>query len=129
METEEIIVAAGCFWGVQYYLERLPGVLKTEVGYSGGSVEHTTYDAVCGKKKGHYEPLLIVFDSDKTDLTTVMPYFFEIHDPTQKNGQGPDLGPQYWSDVYYYVDNEIRLRRLDFNVSIAYILGYKIKRK
>ena len=108
LETEEIIVAGGCFWGVQYYLDRLPGVLKTEVGYSGGSLDHPSYDAVCGQKTGHYEALRIVFDSDKTNLTTVIQYFFEIHDPAQKNGQGPDLGPQYLSAVFYYDDKQRR---------------------
>ena len=125
LETEEIIVAAGCFWGVQHYLDRLPGVLKTEVGYSGGSLEHPSYDAVCGQKTGHYEALRIVFDSDKTDLTTVIQYFFEIHDPTQKNGQGPDLGPQYLSAVFYYDDKQKRcvqavmdeLRAMDYDLS------------
>lgn len=106
LETEEIIVAAGCFWGVQYYLDRLPGVLKTEVGYSGGSVDNPTYEEVCRKKTGHYEALRIVFDSDQTDLTTVIRYFFEIHDPTQKNGQGPDIGPQYLSAVFYYDERQ-----------------------
>ncbi len=108
LETEEIIVAAGCFWGVQYYLDRLPGVLKTEVGYSGGSVDNPSYEDVCNKKTEHYEALRIVFDSDKTDLTTVIQYFFEIHDPTQKDGQGPDLGPQYLSAVFYYDDKQQR---------------------
>lgn len=108
LETEEVIVAAGCFWGVQYYLDRLPGVLKTEVGYSGGSVDNPSYEDICNKKTGHYEALRIVFDSDKTDLTTVIQYFFEIHDPTQKDGQGPDLGSQYLSAVFYYDDKQKR---------------------
>lgn len=102
LNTEEIIVAAGCFWGVQYYLDRLPGVIKTEVGYSGGDVQNPTYEEVCRKQSGHYEVLRIIFDCDKTDLNTVVRYFFEIHDPTQTDGQGPDLGPQYRSAVFYY---------------------------
>ncbi|MCD6046199.1 MAG: msrA3, partial [Gammaproteobacteria bacterium] len=106
LETEEIILAAGCFWGVQYYLAQLPGVLKTEVGYSGGSLEEPSYEAVCSQKTGHYEALRVIFDSDKINLTSVIQYFFEIHDPTQKNGQGPDLGPQYLSAIFYYDDKQ-----------------------
>lgn len=124
LESEEIIVAAGCFWGVQYYLDRLPGVLKTEVGYSGGSLEHPSYEAVCGKETGHYEALRIVFDSNKVDLTTVIQYFFEIHDPTQKNGQGPDLGPQYLSAVFYYDEEQRRTVQAVMNELSA--MGYDL---
>ncbi len=102
LNTEEIILAAGCFWGVQYYLDRLPSVLKTEVGYTGGHVAHPTYEAVCQKKTGYYEALRVIFDCDQIDLSTVIRYFFEIHDPTQTDGQGPDVGPQYLSAVFYY---------------------------
>lgn len=128
LNTEEVIVAAGCFWGVQYYLDRLPGVIKTEVGYSGGDSQDPTYEEVCSKKSGHYEVLRIIFDSDKTNLTTVIRYFFEIHDPTQTDGQGPDLGPQYLSAVFYY-DEPQRLQIqavMDELRAMGYDLGTRL---
>ncbi len=105
-KTEEIILAAGCFWGVQYYLDRLPGVIKTEVGYSGGHIESPSYEIVCTKTSGHLEVLRVLFDPEKTNLEAVLKYFFEIHDPTQMNGQGPDHGPQYLSAIFYYDEQQ-----------------------
>ena len=102
LDTEEIILAAGCFWGVEHYLQRLSGVLKTEVGYTGGSLNNPSYEAVCRKDSGHFEALRVLFDPKKRNLTDVLKYFFEIHDPSQTDGQGPDLGPQYRSAIFYY---------------------------
>ncbi len=99
---EEIILAAGCFWGVEYYLKRLPGVLETEVGYTGGSLNNPSYEAVCRKDTGHFEAIRVVFDPAKISCTDVLKYFFEIHDPSQIDGQGPDLGPQYRSAIFYH---------------------------
>jgi peptide methionine sulfoxide reductase msrA/msrB len=124
LNTEEIIVAAGCFWGVQYYLDRLAGVIKTEVGYIGGDLQNPTYEEVCSKKSGHYEALRVIFDTDKTDLSTVIKYFFEIHDPTQTNGQGPDLGPQYLSAVFYY--NEQQQQTVQTIMDTLQSLGYDL---
>ena len=124
LETEEIIVAGGCFWGVQYYMDRLPGVLKTEVGYTGGDADAPSYEEVCGKRTGHYEALRIVFDNQKTDLMTVVKCFFEIHDPTQQDGQGPDLGPQYLSAVFYYDDEQKKVCQEIIDELIA--LGYDV---
>lgn len=102
LDTEEAIVAGGCFWGVDYYLRRLPGVLKTEVGYTGGNTENPTYDDVCRGTTGHVEAVRVVYDPKKITYENVLRHFFEIHDPTQKNGQGPDIGSQYLSVVFYY---------------------------
>ncbi len=102
LDTEEIIVAAGCFWGVQYYFNQLNGVVKSEVGYTGGATIYPTYNDVCNGYTGHYEAVRIVYDATKIDYASVIKYFFEIHDPTQKNGQGPDLGHQYQSAIFYY---------------------------
>ncbi len=101
-DTEEIILAAGCFWGVEYYLKRLTGVLKTEVGYTGGALSDPSYEDVCQKKSGHIEALRVLFDPHKISCTALLRYFFEIHDPCQRDGQGPDLGPQYHSAIFYY---------------------------
>lgn len=102
IDTEEAIVAGGCFWGVDYYLSRLPGVLKVEVGYSGGVIENPTYDAVCSGQTGHYEVARVVFDIAKTNYYAVLKRFFEIHNPCQPTGQGPDIGQQYQSVVFFY---------------------------
>lgn len=102
LDSEEAIVAGGCFWGVDYYLRQIPGVLAVEVGYTGGIVTEPTYQQVCDGNSGHYEAIRVVYDSTKTDYHTILKRFFEIHDPTQRNGQGPDFGQQYRSAVFYY---------------------------
>jgi peptide methionine sulfoxide reductase msrA/msrB len=102
LDTEEAIVAGGCFWGIQYYLEQLPGVLKTEVGYTGGTLQHPSYAEVCTGASGHFESVRVVYSPDQLTYEDLLKYFFEIHDPTQQNGQGPDQGPQYRSAIFYY---------------------------
>ncbi len=100
-DTEEAILAAGCFWGVEYYLKRLPGVLKTEVGYTGGPTQNPNYQDVCSHQSGHIEALRVLYNPAVLSYESLVKYFFEIHDPTQTNGQGPDLGPQYLSAIFY----------------------------
>ena len=102
LDSEEAILAGGCFWGVDYYLRRVSGVLKVEVGYTGGMVLNPSYEQVCSGNTGHYEAVRVVYDQSKTDYHTILKRFFEIHDPTQKTGQGPDLGQQYQSAIFYY---------------------------
>ncbi|WP_419419796.1 bifunctional methionine sulfoxide reductase B/A protein [Legionella sp. D16C41] len=106
LDTEEAIVAGGCFWGIDYFLKLIPGVLKVEVGYSGGAVQEPTYEQVCSGTTGHYEAARVVYDRAKVDYHTVIKRFFEIHDPIQSNGQGPDIGPQYRSAIFYYDDEQ-----------------------
>jgi peptide methionine sulfoxide reductase msrA/msrB len=100
-DTQEAIFAGGCFWGLGYLLAKVPGVLKIEVGYIGGHVENPTYKMICQGNTGHLEAARIIFDSQKTNFEEIAKTFFEIHDPTQKNGQGPDIGSQYQSAVFY----------------------------
>jgi peptide methionine sulfoxide reductase msrA/msrB len=105
-DTAEAIFAAGCFWGVEYYFQRLPGVLKTVVGYTGGHKDHPTYNEVCAGNTGHVEAIRVVYDKEECDYETVAKYFFEIHNPIQIDGQGPDRGEQYLSVIFYYDDEQ-----------------------
>jgi peptide methionine sulfoxide reductase msrA/msrB len=105
-DTEEAIYAAGCFWGVEYYFKQLPGVLKTQVGYSGGDKIHPSYNDVCSGSTGHYEVLRVLYDPTVINFKKLTQYFFEIHDATQHDGQGPDIGKQYKSAIFYYDDQQ-----------------------
>ncbi len=105
-DTEEAIVAAGCFWGVEYYFKKLKGVLKAESGYIGGHKESPTYEEICEGDTGHYEAVRIVYDPSIISYEQVIKYFFEIHDPEQADGQGPDIGEQYLSAVFYYDESQ-----------------------
>lgn len=103
---QKIIVGAGCFWGVQFYFDQVPGILKTIVGYSGGSVDNPTYEQVCYEKTGHAEVVLIEYDSKVVKTKTLLRHFFRLHNPTELNRQGPDVGTQYRSVIYYYGDEQ-----------------------
>lgn len=105
-DSEEGIFAGGCFWGMQYYFNRQLGVLKTEVGYTGGDLTNPSYHDVCRGNSGHYEAIRVIFDTQLTDYETIARLFFEIHDPTQANGQGVDIGQQYQSAAFIYNEHQ-----------------------
>src|SRR5580693_658966 len=95
--TERAVLAGGCFWGMQDLIRRLPGVISTRVGYSGGDVKNATY-----RNHGtHAEAIEIVFDPTKTSYRAILEFFFQIHDPTTRNRQGNDIGTSYRSAIYY----------------------------
>lgn len=94
------VFAAGCFWGVQHYFQRQQGVLRTMVGYTGGEEEYPTYDQVRTHKTSHFEAILVEYDNKKVTYEDLCKLFFEIHDPAQTDGQGPDYGEQYRSVVF-----------------------------
>ncbi len=123
-DTEEALFAAGCFWGVEYLLKQLTGVLKTEVGYTGGTKVNPTYNEVCSHQTGHYEAIRVLYDPKKLSYEQLVKYFFEIHDPTQANGQGPDLGEQYLSAIFYYDEQQKKVS--EHVIKLLAELGYKV---
>lgn len=92
--------AGGCFWGVEHYMEQLEGVTSVESGYMGGHVRAPSYEDVASETSGHFETVRVRFDPTRVSYEEVAKLFFEIHDPTQADGQGPDIGPEYRSVVF-----------------------------
>jgi peptide methionine sulfoxide reductase msrA/msrB len=119
--------AGGCFWGVEYYMEQAPGVTSVESGYMGGSVENPSYRQVSGHGTGHAETVRVIFDPSKTSYEKVAKLFFEIHDPTQVDRQGPDVGNQYRSEIFYRsVEQKKSAEKL---ISLLEKNGYKVATK
>ncbi|MDX9732010.1 MAG: peptide-methionine (S)-S-oxide reductase MsrA [Bdellovibrionales bacterium] len=98
---ETAILAGGCFWGMEDLIRKLPGILDTEVGYTGGDLDHASYQKVKTGETGHAEAIRIEFDSNVISYRHILDFFFRIHDPTTKNRQGGDIGTQYRSAIFY----------------------------
>jgi len=116
--------AAGCFWGVEYYFQKQSGVKSVISGYMGGFIENPSYEIVCSGSSGHLESIEVIFDDNIVSFEKLAKLFFEIHDFTQTNGQGPDIGSQYLSAIFY-INEEQK------NISISLISkleqkGYKV---
>ncbi len=101
MKIEKAIFACGCFWGAQYQFEHAKGVVRSTVGYIGGHKDEPTYQEVKAHLTGHAEATLVEFDAEQTSFSELCKLFFEIHDPAQTDGQGPDIGDQYRSEIFY----------------------------
>lgn len=125
MKTQKALLAAGCFWGVQYYFDQVPGVAKTTVGYSGGHTANPSYDEVCTGTTGHAEAVLIEFDPAKVNYKTLLLQFFRMHDSSQLNGQGPDVGEEYRSAIFYF-DQEQRKQAIEIRNLVQKKLGKPI---
>jgi peptide methionine sulfoxide reductase msrA/msrB len=124
IDMNTAIFAGGCFWGVEYYMKKLPGVIRVESGYIGGTKEDPAYEEVCAGTTGHAEAVRITYNSQKTDYETIAKRFFEIHDPTQVNRQGPDVGEQYRSEVFYSTPEQKQIA--EKLIALLKAKGYKV---
>ena len=103
---EIAVLGLGCFWGPEIKFSKLEGIIKTEVGYCGGSSKETTYKEVCTGNTNHAEVVKLNFDPKIISYEKILDFFFEIHDPTTLNSQGPDFGTQYRSEIFYLNDRQ-----------------------
>lgn len=108
---EKTTFGAGCFWGIEYSFNKVPGVLEAPVGYSGGSLENPTYQQVCSGQTGHAEVVQVKFDPNKVSFQELLEVFWNIHDPTTLNRQGPDVGTQYRSAILFHSQEQETLAR------------------
>ena len=106
---EIAVLALGCFWGPEIKFGKLEGITKTEVGYCGGSNDTTTYEEICSGSSNHAEVVKLEFDPKKISYEKILQYFFEIHDPTTLNAQGPDIDTQYRSEIFYLNEYQMKI--------------------
>lgn len=123
--NDTAIFAGGCFWGVEHLMQRYKGVIDVESGYTGGNTENPSYEDVCQGIGGHAEAVRIIFNPEEIDYETLAKKFFEIHDPTQKNRQGPDVGMQYRSEIFYR--NEEQQKTAEKLIDILKEKGYDVQ--
>ena len=122
--TKKCYFAGGCFWGTQYFFQKAKGVVFTYAGYMGGTLENPTYEEVSSGATGYKETVEVIYDPLRTSFKELAKLFFDIHDPTQKNGQGPDIGDQYKSCIFYI--NEDQKKIADELIKELSNKGYKV---
>ena len=120
---EIAVLALGCFWGPEIKFDKLEGVTKTEVGYCGGNSDKTTYEKVCSGTTNHAEVVRLEFDPKIISYEKILSYFFEIHDPTTLNSQGPDIGTQYRSEIFYVDENQKKIAKKIIEENNKKLLG------
>ena len=125
--TERAIYAGGCFWGVEYFMQQKTGVISVTSGYTGGRTENPTYKEVCNNNTGHAEAVEVVFDPSQVTYEELTRLFFEIHDPTQINRQGPDIGDQYRSEIFYLNDDQKKV--VENLIQLLKTRGFKVTTK
>ena len=106
---EKALFGAGCFWGVEETFRKIPGVVKTEVGYTGGHTLNPTYQSICEGDTNHVEVVLVEYDNKIISYDKLLNHFWKCHDPTMLNRQGPDIGTQYRSAIFYFDDNQKKI--------------------
>ena len=119
---EIAILGLGCFWGPEIKFSKIDGVIKTEVGYCGGNTKETTYKEVCTGTTNHVEVVKLDFDPKIISYEKILEYFFEIHDPTTLNSQGPDFGTQYRSEIFYLNEKQKLIAEkiiIDINIKLS----------
>ena len=127
MEYEKAIFASGCFWSTEYHFQRATGVISTTAGYTGGPEENPSYEQVCAGTSGHAEAVEVIYNPSETSYEQLVKLFFNTHDFTQLNRQGPDIGEQYRSEIFYLDDEQRKIaERL---ISLLEDKGYKVMTK
>ena len=121
------IFAGGCFWGVEHLMQQQEGVISVEAGYIGGSTDNPTYADVCSHRTGHAEAVRVIYDPSVVSYEELAKLFFEIHDPTQENRQGPDIGEQYRSEIFYTTEDQ--KDTAEHLIEILKNKGYKVVTK
>ncbi len=127
VKTDSAYYAGGCFWGVEYYMHKQKGVISVTSGYTGGHTSNPTYEQVCTGTTGHAEAVKIIFDPSQVSYDALTRLFLEIHDPTEVNRQGPDIGTQYRSEIFYLNDDQ--KKTAEHLIQILKDKGYKVATK
>ena len=124
-KNNKAIICGGCFWGIEENFRTKPGIISTEVGYTGGKTDSPTYESVCSGKTGHAECVQLIFDKNIISYEKIIDLFFKMHDPTQKDMQFPDIGTQYRSEIFF-VDEEQKTIAINVRDKFNNLLDNKV---